>query len=205
MSGVITFSDVRHPMHAHRKARAARAKGLRSAKLGTQLRSSLEEYGYTKLSGNCRRYLAFLDRPQRLDLQEITDRLCKEIGASDPIPLARIVSMVLLDHYAANPPRVDLGGSETVPDVSTIGTRLHEIINREVGAIECGECRQQITRLNSMTTDQVHADRESIAAGIVDRAKTRAPRFWQRWGATLAPGIAAAQVIEWIEEALGPS
>jgi len=38
---------------------------------------------------------------------------------------------------------------------------------------------------------------------MVDRAKTKAPKFWQRWGATLAPGVAKENALKWISEATG--
>jgi hypothetical protein len=83
-----------------------------------------------------------------------------------------------------------------------VGTRLHAIIERDTKAhIECSDCRAEVTRLDLLTEDQVFRDRESIASGIVKRAKTKAPKFWQRWGATLAPGIAKQQALVWITEA----
>ncbi len=88
---------------------------------------------------------------------------------------------------------------------SDIGTRLHAIIERDAGAkIECSECRDEVTKLNLLTADQVQAERESIAIGIVERGKTKAPKFWQRWGAKLAPGIAKQQALSWIDEACRP-
>lgn len=85
---------------------------------------------------------------------------------------------------------------------SEIGTRLHAIIERDAGAkIECSECRDEVTRLNLLTVEQVQAERESIAAGIVDRAKKKAPKFYQRWGAKLAPGVAKLHALAWIDEA----
>lgn len=85
---------------------------------------------------------------------------------------------------------------------SEIGTRLHAIIERETnGKIECSACRDEVTKLNLMTAEQVMSEINSTADGIVKRAKKKAPKFWQRWGATLAPDIAKARVIGWIEEA----
>jgi len=85
--------------------------------------------------------------------------------------------------------------------MSSIGTMMHEIIERDVGRIECSDCRDEITRLNLMTVDQVQQEKNSIAAGIVDRGKKKAPKFWMRWGARLAPGVAFNQAIAWIDEA----
>lgn len=88
---------------------------------------------------------------------------------------------------------------------SDIGTRLHGIIEREAGAkIECSECRDEVTRMNLLTSEQVQAQRETIAAGIVERGKLKAPKFWQRWGAKLAPGLAMQQALAWIDEACQP-
>jgi hypothetical protein len=85
---------------------------------------------------------------------------------------------------------------------SQIGTRLHAIIEREAGCkIECSECRDEVTKLNLMTPQQVLSGVDGIASGIVARAKKKAPKFWQRWGAALAPEIAKARAIDWIEEA----
>jgi hypothetical protein len=89
--------------------------------------------------------------------------------------------------------------------LSDIGTRLHEIIGRDTKAhIECSECRDEVTRLNLMTVAQVQQQRETIAEGIVERGKRKAPKFWQRWGARLAPGLAKQQALTWIDEACQP-
>jgi len=88
---------------------------------------------------------------------------------------------------------------------SDIGTRLHAIIERDVGAkIECSDCRDEVTKLNLLTAEQVNAERESIAIGIVNRGKDKAPRFWMRWGAKLAPGVAKLQALAWVDEACQP-
>lgn len=85
---------------------------------------------------------------------------------------------------------------------SDIGTRLHAIIERDAGAkIECSDCRDEVTKLNLLTAEQVQEKRESIAIGIVERGKTKAPKFWQRWGAKLAPRKAKQQALSWIDEA----
>ncbi len=86
---------------------------------------------------------------------------------------------------------------------SDVGTRLHEIIERDAGRIECGECRDEVTRLNFLSASEVLAEEDSIADGIVSRGKRKAPKFWQRWGATLAPGVAKLQALSWIREACG--
>jgi hypothetical protein len=86
---------------------------------------------------------------------------------------------------------------------SDVGTKLHDIIERDAGRIECGECRDEVTRLNLLPVSEVLSEIESIAMGIVERGKRKAPKFWQRWGATLAPGIAKLQAMSWVREACG--
>lgn len=104
---------------------------------------------------------------------------------------------------------VPVGEIELVPNPgdalpsSGIGDRLKDIVAREAGATPCGECKDEIARLNYSTVDQVRQDREAIALRIVDRAKTRAKNWWQRWGARLAPGFAKSKVLGWIDEACG--
>jgi hypothetical protein len=87
---------------------------------------------------------------------------------------------------------------------SDVGTRLHKIIERDTGApIECSECRAEVTRLDMLDIEQVVEQRQQIAKNIVERGKKKAPRFWQRWGAKLAPGIAMQQALYWVDEATG--
>jgi hypothetical protein len=102
----------------------------------------------------------------------------------------------------------DLPVSAILPEIqkgtkSDIGTRLHSIIKREAGNIECGQCRDEVTRLNLMCACAVIEQSSTIAEGMVERAKTKAPYFWQRWGATLAPEIAKAKALSWVHEATG--
>ena len=88
---------------------------------------------------------------------------------------------------------------------SGVGDRLKDIITREVGASPCGECRDEIAKLNLMTADKVRENRSQIADNIVERAKTKAAKWWQRWGAKIAPNYAKARVLAWIEESITPS
>ena len=78
---------------------------------------------------------------------------------------------------------------------SNVGTLLHEVIERDAGRIECGECRDEITRLNLMSRSEIQYEKESIAQGIVERGKRKAPKFWQRWGASLLPSVAMMQAV----------
>lgn len=85
---------------------------------------------------------------------------------------------------------------------SGIGDRLHGIIQRETGAaVPCSECKREIDKLNQSTIHEVRARANEIAGEIVKRAQTKAEKWWQRWGATLAPGFAKSRVLSWIEEA----
>jgi len=85
---------------------------------------------------------------------------------------------------------------------SGIGDRLHKIIFRETGAaVPCSECKRAIDDLNRLTPGEVRLKRDELADDIVARAKTKAPTWWQRWGATLAPSLAKSLALSWIEEA----
>jgi hypothetical protein len=88
---------------------------------------------------------------------------------------------------------------------SGIGDRLHNIVSREVGIPACDACRSDILKLNHMTPDQVRADKLPLATRMVERATVLSPKWWQRWGAALAPGLARDMVLGWIEEAVGKS
>lgn len=198
---------------AEKAVRRMQSKQSGGPTTGTLIRSALEsEDKLTNASGSCRRFMCSLNRPTSLTIDEIIDRLADEL--SRPINthvkqatptsrewLAEVVSAAVVDGIESRQ------SSRPTPqaDVSDIGTRLHKIIEREAGTIDCGDCQNEIARLNQMTADQVREERDTIADGIVGRAKSKAPKFWQRWGATLAPGIAASSVIGWIDEALGPS
>lgn len=90
------------------------------------------------------------------------------------------------------------------PLATSYGNALAAIIARESGHhIECGDCKAEVLRLNQMTAHQIHLERDAIASAIVERGKTKALRWWQRWGATLAPEIAKRTVLSWIDEATG--
>jgi len=93
--------------------------------------------------------------------------------------------------------------SEPIPAWSSgIGDRLHKIILRETGAaVPCSECKRAIDELNRLTPDDVTAKQNELADDIVQRAKTKAPQWWQRWGVRLAPSIAKTKVLAWIDEA----
>lgn len=91
---------------------------------------------------------------------------------------------------------------ESIQGSSGIGRRLHSIIVQRTGARPCDECREVIAWLNGHSAEQVRARRAEIVAGIVQRAQSDAPKWWQRWGATLAPDAAAVQIGKWLNEAI---
>ena len=91
---------------------------------------------------------------------------------------------------------------EAVQGSSGIGRRLHNIINRETGAKMCDECREIVVWLNGHTAEEVRSKRADIVAGIVSRAKDNAPKWWQRWGATIAPALVETKVGQWLDEAI---
>lgn len=95
------------------------------------------------------------------------------------------------------------GFGDPVPDVSSIGTALHQIITRETGqAIPCAECQRQIDRLNTLTTAQATAQAATLAADIVKRAGQIAPHLWQRVAARVLPTLTGSIVAGWIAEAI---
>lgn len=62
--------------------------------------------------------------------------------------------------------------------LSRIGFRLADKIKTYVGAIPCGACKQQIIRLNSMTAEQIEADRENIISIVIRNASTSRQQWW---------------------------
>lgn len=85
---------------------------------------------------------------------------------------------------------------------SGIGDAIHAIIARDTGIeIPCSDCREAINRLNWLAAEEVLRQAEEIASTIVSNAKTYSGAWWVRWGARLAPGLAHAKAMSWIEEA----
>jgi len=91
------------------------------------------------------------------------------------------------------------------PDESSIGTALHDIFLGE-GAEPCEDCQKSMARLNRMTPDEVEAIRGELITELKQRAKTQAPRLWQRLGVmvdeALHTGIADAKFDAWITQAI---
>ncbi len=80
---------------------------------------------------------------------------------------------------------------------SGYGDRLAEAFERVSGkAVTCGECKQAMHRLNTMTADEIREDLDAIAIDIANRAATIAPKWWQRIGATVAPEVAASIICD---------
>lgn len=91
---------------------------------------------------------------------------------------------------------------ETKPPVSLVGRYLREIIEREVDStIPCGACKNEIQRLNGMTTEAVRAESSTIAEAIFERAKTQPKKWYQALAIRLLPGVALSIIQGWIEEA----
>lgn len=122
--------------------------------------------------------------------------LDRGVKMKDGTPLPVCVTCPLLAQC-----RVAESGTKQPPFNSGIGTRLKAIIEEKVGAMPCGECKKEVLLLNKQMATEVMATADSLADRIVERAQAKAPKWWQRWGATLAPGLAKGRVLEWIKEA----
>ncbi len=64
--------------------------------------------------------------------------------------------------------------------VSLIGDRLAKIFAEEWGALPCGKCKNAIVNLNSMTVEQVQANRAKIVSDIASRATQSVPQWWAK-------------------------
>ena len=86
------------------------------------------------------------------------------------------------------------------------GNKLAEVIARHTGEhVDCSGCDNEIARLNGMTAEQIRADLNNIATGILSRGQTKARTWWQRWACTIAPEFLRGRVTDWILEAIdGP-
>ena len=97
-------------------------------------------------------------------------------------------------------------GWRATPPVSHIGTRLSLIIKTRYKAAPCGQCRAAIARLNTMTPEEVQADRENIIADIASRAAAKAPHWWQsllvKADQALGTGKVDAMIGGWLDEAI---
>lgn len=83
------------------------------------------------------------------------------------------------------------------------GDRLAAIIQRETGEqTTCTGCQNEIGTLNWMKRQDVLADLDGLVTRIRLRASTKARAWWQRWGCTLAPGIAEATIRGWVMESI---
>lgn len=64
--------------------------------------------------------------------------------------------------------------------VSKIGTNLAKTFHDIAGAIPCGDCKAALKELDSLTTEQVQAERDSWVKRITANTKKAAPRYWQK-------------------------
>lgn len=62
--------------------------------------------------------------------------------------------------------------------VSKIGTRLHDKFYSKWGAIPCGNCKEAILDLNSLTPDEVQADRDRWVKSIIENSKESNQNYW---------------------------
>jgi hypothetical protein len=107
----------------------------------------------------------------------------------------------------AQPQLNPAGFKSTRRAVSSIGTRLSEIIKRETGIeIPCAACQERIDSLDSMTAEQAQKARQSIVEDIVSRSADNAQTLWQRVqiaaDAVLHTGILRQTVGAWYDEAI---
>jgi hypothetical protein len=82
-----------------------------------------------------------------------------------------------------------------------IGSHLIDIIANRWGAIPCGDCKRAARQLNELTPDAANAKRAEIIGDIYSRL-SQLPKWWQRWGARLAPGIAKQRIGDMLDEAI---
>lgn len=83
-----------------------------------------------------------------------------------------------------------------------VGIILHDIIaEKSDGPIACGECKNEMFRLNYMPVDQVLKEKEALAKRITSRAAEKAAKWYHRMAATCVPDLVARQIEGWIEEA----
>lgn len=200
MAGVITFADVRHPMH-----RRVKANRSRTLPIGTRIIAAIASTEtHNTLCGKLRNYLRSLNQPQRHDADAITDRLTellqfecvKNVRRPVKVPVTRetvsvIVAQAIADEGAENPVPVR---QDTVPPVSDVGTRLQRALidsftqpGDEPYRFSCGSCVAFLYSLN-LTTNH---DADTVTDGLLVTLQmpswkreivgdTRAQRVWLR-------------------------
>lgn len=95
-------------------------------------------------------------------------------------------------------------GTKKKQKVSSIGSKLHDIIVRETGnSVPCSECKAEIDRLNTLTVEEVLLETIPLSDRIVARSAKNAQKWYQRAASRYLPGMVAAKVREWILEACG--
>lgn len=96
--------------------------------------------------------------------------------------------------------------ARVVGQVSDIGDRYKQALARRLGGVPCGACAAEQKRLNTLTAEQVRAEREAIIEATVQRAKNL-PRWRDRirakLGDAIAPETTRRIIGECLDEALG--
>lgn len=100
--------------------------------------------------------------------------------------------------------RVKIAIKHPDPPVSTIGDRFAAALHDRLGGVPCGACKAEQQRLNTLTAEQVTAQRDGIIEATVRRA-TNHPRWRTRIAAkigdAIAPGVMRQIIGECLDEA----
>jgi len=144
------------------KSRSVRT--LKTTRLGTLLRTAIESSGeYASLTGNCRRYLASLNKTQRVDPDKILSRLIDELRICDDAGALWITQTVatLIPQKTVKP------NSNTVPDVSTIGTQIRRAIESAAEyTMTCGPCIVYLNSLNKSLAPDIESVTQKLLTEI---------------------------------------
>lgn len=82
---------------------------------------------------------------------------------------------------------------------SEIGNLLKQIIKEKTGNdVPCSECKQEIERLNTMTSSEVLSEIDALAGRIIERSKNKAQKWYQRVALTYLPDFVTPKVKDWI-------
>lgn len=89
---------------------------------------------------------------------------------------------------------------------SYVGDRLKTIFTKRVGAIPCGWCRDEMTKLNQMTPEEIRADRTNIVNRITRNAMNAKKAWWAKLALivdqSLHLGGAEIVIGMWLDEAI---
>lgn len=100
-------------------------------------------------------------------------------------------------HPAHRPPKVN------APFTGYGSTLKRIILERSGASIPCGDCEEDMRKLDRMTPAEVMEGIDQLVENIVERGKTKAAKWYQRVGATVAPAVAKLIVREWVLESIG--